>query len=309
MDDNNEIETLRRENAILAKRFAKSEQYRARTEELKDKLQVLLKTISQEISESREEVAGQKQEVEILYQKLAEEKEAGDRVIASLLPPALADELRANGSIRPSHVADATVLFTDFVGFTKVAGSADPAQLLDHLDECFSGFDLIVDRHGLDKIKTIGDSYMCAGGLFGELQNHTVRTALAGLEMLKFARDLETQRSRRGLFSWQIRLGMHHGPVVMGAIGRKGLFFDLWGDTVNTAARMVQNAPDDKFNVSGETESVLRPYFELTARGELEVKSKGRLPMFVVDGLKTDYSEDADRLFPNHVLRRLLKTP
>lgn len=306
MSETNELEGLRRENAILAKRLAKSEQYRARTEEIKDKLQVLLKTISEEISDSREAIAVQKLELEELYRKVAEEKDAGDRVLASLLPPTLAEELKEKGSIKPILVEDSSILFADFVGFTAVAGRVDPALLLDHLDECFSGFDIIADRHGLDKIKTIGDSYMCAGGLFGHRRNHCIRATLAGLEMLNFMRDVKVQRERRGLFSWDVRLGLHHGPVVVGAVGRKGLFFDLWGDTVNVAARMVQNAPDDAFNVSGETEAVLRPYFDVAPRGEIAVKNKGELPMFVVEGLKAAYAEDAGRLFPNHILRQLL---
>ncbi len=175
-----------------------------------------------ELDEAREEVAAQKARAEEL--------------LHNLLPPAIADELRTNGRVQPRYLRSATVLFADLQGFTLMAERAEPAALVDLLDQYFTAFDDIVARRGLEKIKTIGDAYMSVGGVPETLRPHPLDACLAALEMQESAARIKSRSDKMRLRSLKLRIGIHTGPVISGVIGNSRFAFDIWGDAVNTAS-------------------------------------------------------------------------
>jgi histidine kinase len=211
--------------------------------------------------------------------ELEQEKHRTDDLLHNILPAETAAELKLHGRAEARHYERVTVLFTDFKGFTELSATLAPADLVRELDECFNAFDTIVTRYGVEKIKTIGDAYMAAGGLPVPNSTHPDDVVLAALEM----RDFMDQRNRRGGLHFGIRIGVHTGPVVAGIVGLKKFQYDIWGDTVNTAARMESSGEEARVNISLATHDLLGDRFLFTPRGHLEAKGKGKLPMFFVD--------------------------
>ena len=225
---------------------------------------------------------------EKLEQKVAErtaeldqEKRRSDDLLHNILPAETADELKRRGRAEARQYDRVTVLFTDFEGFTELAATLSPADLVRELDECFNAFDVIVAKHGVEKIKTIGDAYMAVGGLPVPNSTHPDDVVQAALEMRDFIRD----RRRRGGPYLGMRIGVHTGPVVAGIVGKKKFQYDVWGDTVNTASRMESSGAAGQVNISQATHDFLGNRFRFVPRGELEAKGKGRLAMFFVDRL------------------------
>ncbi len=223
-----------------------------------------------------------------LEQKVAErtaeldrEKRRSDDLLHNILPAETADELKRTGRAEARSYERVTVLFTDFEGFTELAATLSPTDLVQELDECFNAFDAIVARHGVERIKTIGDAYMAVGGLPVPNSTHPDDVVEAALEM----RDFIAERRRRGGSHFGMRIGVHTGPVVAGIVGTKKFQFDVWGDTVNTAARMESSGAAGQVNISQATHDYLGGRFAFTPRGELEAKGKGKLAMFFVDRL------------------------
>jgi class 3 adenylate cyclase len=207
------------------------------------------------------------------------EKSRSDDLLHNILPAETAAELKRNGRAEARYYDRVTVLFTDFEGFTELAATLTPVDLVRELDECFNAFDVIVAKHGVEKIKTIGDAYMAVGGLPVPNSTHPEDVVQAALEM----RDFIADRRRRGGASLGVRIGIHTGPVVAGIVGTKKFQYDVWGDTVNTAARMQSSGAVDHVNISLATHDFLGGRFKCVARGELEAKGKGKLAMFFVD--------------------------
>jgi histidine kinase len=223
---------------------------------------------------------------ENLEQKVAErtaeldlEKNRSDDLLHNILPAETAAELKRNGRAEARYYERVTVLFTDFEGFTELAATLTPVDLVRELDDCFNAFDVIAAKHGVEKIKTIGDAYMAVGGLPVPNSTHAEDVVHAALEM----RDFIAARRRRGGVRLGVRIGVHTGPVVAGIVGTKKFQYDVWGDTVNTAARMQSSGAVDQVNISLATHDFLGGRFKCTARGELEAKGKGKLAMFFVD--------------------------
>jgi adenylate cyclase len=210
--------------------------------------------------------------------ELGAEKAKSDRLLRNVLPDAIADRLRENDATIADGVEDATVLFGDLVGFTPLAGRLSPADVVGMLDALFREFDEITDRFGLEKIKTIGDAYMAAGGVPEVIPDHAGQVVRAGLAMVKATR---AYAASSGL-PVQLRVGAHTGPVVAGVIGRRRFSYDLWGDTVNTASRMESHGVPDAVQVSRATRDRLGAAFDVTPRGSIEVKGKGDLETFLV---------------------------
>ncbi len=206
-----------------------------------------------------------------------------DALLKNILPDSVAEELKANGKASPIHVDSATVLFTDFSGFTKIATNMNPQDLIRELDICFSAFDSITAKYNLEKIKTIGDSYLCVGGLFGE-SLHAQNSCYAAKEILQFLKDRKQKKEEEGKAYWNIRIGIHTGPLVAGVIGEKKFAFDIWGDTVNTASRMESSAEPGKINVSEELYLIAKDSFNFSYRGEIEAKGKGKMKMYLLEG-------------------------
>lgn len=201
--------------------------------------------------------------------------------LLNIMPVSVVDELIASGSVEPVVHEAVTVVFVDIVGFTRSAAEMSPQAVVDSLDRLFGAFDLIVQRHGLEKLKTIGDAYMYAGGLPHPQPDHARRAVHAAMEIATYVESLHARADADG---WRVRIGVHSGPVVAGVVGRDRLAYDIWGDTVNVAARLEQGGVPGRINISAETRRLIADAFETVSRGEMSVKGKGHMAMFLVEG-------------------------
>jgi class 3 adenylate cyclase len=215
--------------------------------------------------------------VEVRTSELRAEKMNVEKLLLNILPLEVANELKEKGSSEARHFGNVTVLFTDFVDFTGISQKLSPTELVKEVDHLFKEFDAIIDRNKLEKIKTIGDAYMAVCGLPDEYPNHAHRAVKAALEIRDFIKQYHDQG---GLF--RIRIGLHSGPVVAGIVGVKKFQYDIWGDTVNTAARMEQNSEPGKVNISGDTYALIQQDFDVEYRGKIQAKNKGEVDMYFV---------------------------
>jgi class 3 adenylate cyclase/Tfp pilus assembly protein PilF len=212
------------------------------------------------------------------------EKDRSDELLLNILPEETAKELKAKGSAESKLIEETTVLFTDFVGFTEMSEMLSASELVKNINECFSAFDHIMEKHSIEKIKTIGDAYMAAGGLPTPNSTHVKDVVLAALEISNFMLHRGNERKEQGLPFFQIRIGVNTGPVVAGIVGVKKFQYDIWGDTVNTASRMESASESGKVNISESTYNQLKneTEFNFEHRGEIEAKGKGKVNMWYV---------------------------
>lgn len=237
-------------------------------------------------------------DLEAARANLEEQKARSDRLLLSILPETIAEELKEHDRVAPRYCDMATVLFTDFEGFTKLAEQMQPKMLVDQLDQYFSALDEIAERHRLEMLKTIGDSYMCVGGVPETNRTHVVDACLAALEMLGYMARANEQREKMGLQPWHLRVGLHTGPVMAGVVGRRKFSYDVWGDAVNIAARMVSAGEASKINVSDSVFNRVKRLFDFEHRGSVEAKNKGKLEMSFLTGIKQELSNDEGHM-PN----------
>jgi adenylate cyclase len=214
------------------------------------------------------------------FEELRTEKLRSESLLLNILPQTIVTRMRKGEAIIADRFDDATILFSDLVGFTALASGLSPDRILEMLSSVFERFDVAVQERGLEKIKTIGDAYMVAGGLPEPLPDHAHRVAALAIDMLDIV-----QRTRARLdIDLKARIGIHTGPVVAGVIGRHKFIYDVWGDTVNTASRMETFGAPSRIHVSGETYSVLRDDFAFEPRGPLEIKGKGAMETYFLLG-------------------------
>lgn len=214
---------------------------------------------------------------------IEEERQRSDELLLNILPAPIAEELKLKGKAKAQQYEETTVLFSDFKNFTSIAEQLSPEELVEELDKCFKGFDFIISQYeDLEKIKTIGDAYMCASGLSDRkgLPNNMVKAAL---EMQAFLEEQKQERIRLGKPYFEARIGIHTGPVVAGVVGVKKFAYDIWGDTVNTAARVEANCEPGKVNISETTYGLIKYAFQCTHRGKVEAKNKGLIDMYYVE--------------------------
>jgi len=204
---------------------------------------------------------------------LNEEKELSERLLLNVLPQAIAQRLKAGEHTIAERVQDASVLFSDIVGFTPLSETMSPEALVSVLDEVFSAFDAAATKHGLEKIKTIGDAYMVAAGLPVPRADHLEAIAEMALDMREAVARVN---AKRGL-TLRVRIGMHSGPVVAGVIGTAKFSYDIWGDTVNTASRMESHGAPGEIHVTDEVRKKLEGRYEFSAPRTMQVKGKGEL--------------------------------
>ena len=212
---------------------------------------------------------------------IAAEKERSDKLLLNILPEDTAEELKEKGSVAAKKYDAVTVLFSDFKGFTSYAENLSPEKLVETIDYYFSEFDVIMEKYGLEKIKTIGDAYMAVGGLSFDNANQAKEMVLAAKEMNEFVTKAKTDTHTSATFD--IRIGLNTGPVVAGVVGTKKFAYDIWGDTVNIASRMESNSEAGRINISEDTYNIVRSDFECEYRGELEVKNRGIMKMYFVN--------------------------
>jgi class 3 adenylate cyclase len=220
------------------------------------------------------------------------EKEKTEKLLANVLPKNTASEIIEKGKATKIKYNFVTVLFSDIQGFTKIAEEMNPEVLIDELDKFFFYFDSVVEKYGIEKIKTIGDAYMCAGGIPEKNRTNPVEVILAALEMKQYMTRLKASSELEGMKFWDIRIGIHTGTVVAGVVGQKKLSYDIWGDTVNTASRMESSGEAGKINISGTTFEFVKEFFNCEFRGKMPVKYKGELEMYFVNGIVSELSDE-----------------
>ena len=208
------------------------------------------------------------------------EKEKSDKLLLNILPAEIAEELKEKGTSEAHQFEKVSVLFTDFVNFTGMAQELTPKQLVAEIHYCFKNFDEIIERHGLEKIKTIGDAYLAVSGLPKRNVHNPKNVVKAAVEILDFIERYKYEKHIAQSLGWGIRIGINSGPVVAGIVGVKKFAYDIWGDTVNTAARLEQHSEPGMINVSTNTFELLKNDFTFDYRGKIEAKNKGMLDMY-----------------------------
>jgi adenylate cyclase len=223
----------------------------------------------------------QNQKIEAQKNQIENERSKSDRLLRNILPEEIADELKTRGYADPKLYDSATVLFTDFVNFTKLSENLPPGQIISELDECFLAFDEIIDRHGLEKIKTIGDAFMCAGGLPIANETHASDAVRAALEINQWLKQ-RNELNPKAVFR-EMRVGIHTGQVVAGVIGKNKFAYDIWGDAVNLASRLEEQGENGRVNISQTTYNAVKHQFECSWRGQREVHNKGLVDMYFIE--------------------------
>ncbi len=250
----------------------------------------------------------EKQHEEIEKQKefIETQKKKSDELLLNILPFEIAEQLKKKGFAKSKKYKLVTILFTDFKDFSKLTGAMDSQELVEELNVYIQKFDEIIEKHYIEKIKTIGDAFMCAGGLPLRNRSNHIDVTLAGLEIQKFMKDYALEKKKNNEKAWELRLGIHTGKVIAGVVGKKKFAYDIWGDAVNKASRMEQFGEVGKVNVSGDTYEYIKDYFDCTHRGKIEVKNNVELDMYFVNRLKPEYSGDKEGVVPNAEFRKIL---
>jgi class 3 adenylate cyclase len=217
---------------------------------------------------------------------LRKEKVKSDNLLLNILPEKTAEELKERGEASTRNYPSASVLFSDFKGFTMLTETITPAELIFTLDSFFKAFDEAAPVFGVEKIKTIGDAYMCAAGIPVEDAEHARKLVGFALEMIRLTEELNHQRTKDGLKDWHLRIGIHSGPLISGVVGKRKFAYDIWGDTVNIAARMESSGEVNRVNISASTYDLVKDHFECESRGKIAAKNKGDMDMYFVLGPK-----------------------
>ncbi|MCB1321606.1 MAG: adenylate cyclase, partial [Leptospiraceae bacterium] len=241
-----------------------------------------------------------------LFQQVEQEREKSDRLLYNILPDTVADELKESGRVQPRKHDSVTILFTDFKAFTADAEIMPVEELVEDLDAVFEQFDRICGRYNLEKLKTIGDSYMAAGGLTLANSTHPVDAVLAAMEFMDFVEQVNRIRQEiTGGKFWSMRVGVHTGPVVSGVIGRSRFAYDIWGDAVNVASRMESAGEPGRLNISQTTYDQVKYFFDCEYRGRLPIKNRGAMEMYFVSGVRRNLSGDHPGRLPDDNFRAL----
>lgn len=222
-------------------------------------------------------------------QRIEEEMRRAEVLLRNVLPDDVVNELKTRGRVKPRLLPEVTVLFTDIVGFTALAAALPPEAIVRELDAHFSRFDAIAARYGLERLKTIGDSYMAAAGLTRARRTDAVDACLAALEMLRAVEEA-ARSAPPGAPRLAVRIGLHTGPVVAGVIGKAKFAFDIWGDTVNIAARIEAASEEGRINVSERIYQRTLTLFAFTARGDVPVRNRGSVAMYFLDGVRPEFA-------------------
>ena len=214
---------------------------------------------------------------------LDRQKEEIEKLLLNILPKKIAKELQENGTAKSRDYESVTVLFTDFKDFTQISADLTPVELVTELNDYFTAFDDIVEKYNLEKIKTIGDSYMCAGGLPAKNNSHPFDTIRAAMEMQRYACEKNKLRELKAKTKWELRAGINTGPIMAGVVGKKKYAYDIWGSTVNVASRMETAGEPGKVNISADTYELVKDKFKCHHRGKVSAKNVGEIDMYFVE--------------------------
>lgn len=220
------------------------------------------------------------------------------QLLAQMLPPETIDEVSRTGRTQAKKFKMVTVLFSDIQGFSRITDNINAEQLLDQLDHFYYQFDTVVRKYGIEKIKTIGDAYMCAGGIPHKNLTNPIEVVLVALEIMDQMRQLSKQQPA-GAGTWELRMGIDTGPVIAGMVGQTRLTYDIWGSTVNVASRMQSAGQAGRINITENTHLLVRDFFDCEYRGRIPVKNKGDVQMYFVTGIKPHLSIDGAGIYPN----------
>ncbi|MCB0476608.1 MAG: hypothetical protein KDC84_00490 [Crocinitomicaceae bacterium] len=278
------IESIRRQKVRLELQVVE------RTRELKKK--------TERLAEEMKKVDKQKKQIEEQNKLLQKEKSEVVGIIHNILPQEEAKEILQRKNVQARHYKEASVMFTDFVGFTKITEKYKAEELVQMLNIFFSKFDEIITKRNLEKIKTIGDAYMCVGGVPIRNPENPVDTVIAALEIQKFMKAYNDEAERKGEQKWDLRIGINTGEVVSGVLGLKKYAYDIWGSTVNEAQQMERHGKPGVVNISGNTFDKIEPLFDCEYRGKIKTK-KGLLDMYFVMGIKPELSVNGEGMVPN----------
>ncbi len=225
-------------------------------------------------------------------QALLGEKKKSEELLLNILPETVAREIQEKGITMARQFDNVTVIFTDFVSFTKVAERFSPTQLVGEMHACFKAFDEILEKCKIEKIKTVGDAYLSVAGLPTADKDHAVNAITFALHMRNF---MLHRKFQMGDATFEMRIGAHSGSVIAGIVGVKKFAYDIWGDTVNTAARMEQNSEPGKITISETTYELIKDKFVCEYRGEIDAKNKGKMKMYFVLGPKDGSNPDNEK--------------
>ena len=251
-----------------------------------------IESLHSQIKELQDCIAVQKSEIRAERQKYED-------LLRNVLPDEIFRELLKNGKVIPQYHSNVTVMFTDFVGFTSMCEKIELQKLIKELDSHFSYFDDICDQHYLEKIKTIGDAYLCVGGMPMSNHSHPFDAIIAAGKFLLYMNEVNERKIQNGEEPWRIRIGIHTGAVIAGVIGKCKFLYDIWGDTVNVASRMESGGEPGRINISETTYNYVKDYLRCTYRGKMPVKNKENIGMYFVEGLMPKYSADELGRIPN----------
>ncbi len=300
LDIDNKVEKIVVIETDVTSLKLKEEEIKAKHKKLKLLTRFLGKA-NTKLEVQSEEINNQKIEIE-------NEKQKTDNLLFNILPYEMATQLKTKGEATPRNYKLVSVLFTDFKSFSKNSMKLEPNDLVNMLDSYFRKYDEIIESNHLEKIKTIGDAYMCAGGLPLRNKSNPINAVLAGLQIQDYMNTHNDQMILENKQPWELRVGIHTGPVIAGVIGVKKFAYDIWGKTVNIASRMESAGHVGMVNVSGVTYGHIKDYFDCIYRGKIEAKNIGKIDMYFVNGLKKEYAVDEKGLYPNAKFKEILES-
>lgn len=268
-----------------------------------------LKSKNKDLEDSNErliklnrKVQKQKYEISKVNDLLEKEAIKSERLLRNILPEKIIEDLKENQHFITEHYNECTVMFTDFKDFVKVTELLKPSEIVDELNHCFGFFDDIVQKYGIEKIKTMGDAYMCVGGVPTVNSTNAIDVVLAAMEMIQFIDRYQNDRKQLGQPFFEIRIGIHTGSLIAGVVGKSKFAYDVWGDTVNVASRLEKAGEPGKINISEETFQHINEFFDCSYRGKIAIKNKDDINMYFIDGIQENFRSKSAVHLPNELL-------